>query len=276
MTTSTTTTSTSTRTHGPRIDHSGIDDLGHGDPALLLIPGWCGDRTVFAPLAERLARQRRAVVTDLRGHGGNADQSGDFNTARQVQDLVDLIEERRTERLVPVALSHAGWLAVELRRRLGSDRVPGVVLLDWMVLGTPPGFDDALAGLQSPDVWQEVRGGLFGMWTSGVETEAVLDYVASMSRYGFDHWSRAGREISASFASEGTPLAALQAMEPPCPTLHLYAQPADDDYLTAQEQAATEHPWFRVARLDANSHFPMLEVPEEMAEHIEEFASSLG
>jgi pimeloyl-ACP methyl ester carboxylesterase len=265
-----TTTSNTTPTRA-----SGTDDLGHGDPALLMVPGWCGDRTVFAPLAEQMAGQRRVVVTDLRGHGGNAHQTGDFETERQVQDLVDLVEELRIERVVPVALSHAGWLAIELRRRLGSDRVPGIVVLDWMVLGTPPGFDGALAGLQSPEAWQEVRGGLFGMWTSGVETQAVLDYVASMGRYGFEYWSRAGREISACFAREGTPLAALQAMEPACPTLHLYAQPADDGYLAAQEQVAAENPWFRVARLGAHSHFPMLEVPDAMAAHIEEFAISL-
>ena len=41
-----------------------------------------------------------------------------------------------------------------------------------------------LAGLQDPTVWEQVRGGLFGMWTSGVESAAVLDYVASMAEYG--------------------------------------------------------------------------------------------
>jgi hypothetical protein len=37
-----------------------------------------------------------------------------------------------------------------------------------MVLGTPPGFADALAGLQSP-AWAEVRAVLVGMWTDGVD-----------------------------------------------------------------------------------------------------------
>ncbi|MET0997676.1 MAG: alpha/beta hydrolase [Marmoricola sp.] len=260
---------------------TGVDDLGHRSPGadeitLLMLPGWCGDRTVFAPLADPLARHRRVVVSDLRGHGGNAHQTEDFDSARQVQDLVDLVEERGIERVVPVALSHAGWLAIELRRRLGASRVPGMVLLDWMVLGTPPGFDEALAGLQSPEVWQDVRAGLFGMWTSGVETQSVLDYVASMERYGFDHWSRAGREISAGFDANGTPLAALQALSPACPTLHLYAPPAEAASRDAQQQVAAQDPWFRVARLGARSHFPMFEVPETMSAHIEEFACSLS
>lgn len=41
-------------------------------------------------------------------------------------------------------------------------------------------------------------------------------------------WSRAGREISASFAEEGTPAAALEGLHRCCPTPHVYAQPADD------------------------------------------------
>lgn len=261
--------------------YAGFDDLGptHTDPGkitLLMLPGWCGDRDVFAPLAQPLVRRHRVVVTDLRGHGGNRHQTEDFDSARQVQDVLDLIEERRIERVVPVALSHAGWFAIELRRRLGAHRVPGIVLLDWMVLGTPPGFDGALQGLQAPEAWQDVRGQLFGMWTTGVDEQAVHRYVESMGRYGLEHWSRAGREISASFTAEGTPLAALEAMSPSCPTLHLYAQPSDEGYLAAQQHVAAQHPWFRVARLTAGSHFPMFEVPGDMAAQIEDFTCSLA
>jgi pimeloyl-ACP methyl ester carboxylesterase len=251
------------------------DDLGHGDPTLLLLPGWCGDRSAFGPMAELLAAHHRVLVTDLRGQGGLAGRTGDFDSARQVDDLVALLEELGPDRVVPVALSHAGWLAVELRRRLGAGRVPGLVLLDWMVLGTPPGFADALAGLQAPHAWQDVRGALFGMWTEGVGARAVHDYVASMGGYGFDHWSRAGREIAAGFAREGSPLDALGRLEEPCPTLHLYAQPADDGYLAAQQEAAERLGWFDVVRLEACSHFPMLEVPGAIAGHVTEFVTGL-
>ncbi len=254
---------------------SRVDDLGQGDPALLLLPGWCGDRSVFAPLADRLATNRRVVVTDLRGHGANLDQRNDFDSGQQARDLVDLVDARGLDQVVPVALSHAGWFALELRRLLGPDRVPGIVLLDWMVLGTPPGFDGALSGLQSPEAWQDVRSALFQMWTSDVTSRDVHDYVASMGQYGFEHWSRAGREIAAGFHDAGTPLAALASLTPVCPTLHLYAQPTDESYLAAQQQAATEHAWFQVSRLEAFSHFPMLEVPDAMAVEIETFLCSL-
>ncbi len=61
----------------------------------------------------------------------------------------------------------------------------------------------------------------------------------------------------------------------PCPTLHLYAQPADDAVLAAQLAYGAEHPWFRVHRLAARSHFPMFEVPDEVAAAIEDFLCTL-
>lgn len=255
------------------------DDLGTGEPALLMLPGWCGDRTVFEPLAAHLSGRRRVVAADLRGQGGRRlddEAAADFTSADQIADLIALLEERGVDRVVPVGLSHAGWFAIELRRRLGAQRVPGVVLLDWMVLGTPPGFDGALQGLQHPDAWQHVRDGLFGMWTAGVDAPAVHEYVASMATYGYPHWGRAGREISAAFQADGSPLAALERLAPACPTLHLYSQPADDAYLAAQQDVAMTHEWYAVRRLPAVSHFPLLEVPETMSSMIEEFVCSLA
>jgi pimeloyl-ACP methyl ester carboxylesterase len=255
------------------------DDAGAGEPALVPIPGWCGDRTVFDPLLPTLAARRRVLSVDLPDHGGSAAVEGDFGYGEVVDSVVATLDAAGIQRFVPVALSHAGWAAGELRRRLGPERVPGLVLLDWMVLGTPPGFADALAGLQDERAWEQVRAGLFAMWTTGLDDPQLLAYVASMGRYGFGHWSRAGREIAAAFATEGSPLAALERFEErgaACPTLHVYAQPADDAVLAAQQAYAGQHPWFQVQRLDARSHFPMFEVPDELAAAVEGFVGALA
>ena len=117
--------------------------------------------------------------------------------------------------------------------------------------------------------------GLRAMWTAGLDIPALSSYVDSMGRYGEAHWARAGREIAAGFAENPVPLEALGALQP-CPTLHLYAQPADDAVLAAQQDYAQTHPWFEVDRLEARSHFPMFEVPEAMTERIEDFVARLG
>jgi len=252
-----------------------VDDVGVGVPALLFLPGWCGDRDVFDGLVARCSQHRRVLATDLPEHGTRPRTGDDFGTGDVVDDVAALLEQRGVERVVPVALSHAGWVAIELRRRLGPHRVPGVVLLDWMVLGPPPGFLDALAGLQDPHAWRDVRAGLSAMWTTGVDVPALHEYVDRMCNYGAPYWHRAGREIEAAFA-DGSPLAAISDLDEPCQTLHLYAQPADDSVLAAQQAYAEAQRWFHVHRLAARSHFPMFEVPDDMAAVIEDFACSLS
>ncbi|MBI4965023.1 MAG: hypothetical protein HY913_17240 [Desulfomonile tiedjei] len=57
------------------------------------------------------------------------------------------------------------------------------------------------------------------------------------------------------------------------PVLHLYAQPEDPRYFAAQEDFSAAHPWFHVTKLEARSHFPMFEMPDEMATAIERFVA---
>jgi len=174
---------------------------------------------------------------------------------------------------VPVALSHAGWVAIELRRRLGP-RIPKLVLLDWLVLEAPPPFLAALHSLQDPAQWQQTREQLFSMWLHGLDIPALAHYVREdMGSYGFEMWARAGREISAAYAKARSPLQALATLDPSVPVLHLYAQPQDPGYLAAQRSFGSAHPWFQVSKLEARSHFPMYEVPDEMAIAIERFAA---
>ena len=83
--------------------------------------------------------------------------------------------------------------------------------------------------------------------------------------------ARAGREISAAYARAGSPLQALAKLEPPVAVLHLYAQPDDPGILAAQQSFGVAHPWFQVSKMQARSHYPMYEVPDEMAAAIERF-----
>jgi pimeloyl-ACP methyl ester carboxylesterase len=164
-----------------------FSDSGTGEPALLYLPGWCGGREVFSPLLARTAETRRSVSVDWRGHGESPSTGVDFGTDELIEDAIELIDNLQLDRVVPVALSHAGWVALELRRKLGAERIPAVVLLDWMPLGTPPGFAEALQALQDPEEWSATRAQLFGLWSAGVDRPDVLQYIESMSAYGFPH-----------------------------------------------------------------------------------------
>jgi pimeloyl-ACP methyl ester carboxylesterase len=252
------------------------DDLGlnSGEPALLFMPGWCGSRAVFEPLLDRCAAQRRVLSIDWRGHGRSSSSLDDFDTAALVEDALAVIEASGVEQVVPVALAHAGWVALALRERLGA-RVPKLALLDWIILDPPPPFLDALQGLQSPEHSRQVWDALRGMWVEGIDQPELLRYVGEdMGSYGFDMRARAGREITAAYRRAGNPLRALAALQPPVPTLHLYAQPDDPAYLAAQQAFAADHPWFQVHKLTARSHFPMFEVADDIACAIDDFVGA--
>jgi pimeloyl-ACP methyl ester carboxylesterase len=252
------------------------DDAGQEEPALLCMPGWCSSRAVFERLMPLAAERRRALALDWRGHGASDPAPGDFGNKQLVEDALSVIEASGVERIVPVTQAHSGWVALELRRRLGG-RVPRLVLVSWIVLEPPPAFLQAVEAMAEPATWQEAREQLFSMWLEGVDHPEVVRLVREdMASYGFDCWSRGSREIRSAYAAAGSPLAALSAFQPSVPSLYLYAQPADPGYLSAQQRFASEHEWFDVRMIDARSHFPTLEAPEQVVAAVEDFVTDPG
>jgi len=247
-------------------------DRGQGEPVLLFMPGWCTSCRVFDRVAAPCAARRRILTLDWPGHGMSEMPVSDFGSAELVEHALSVIRASGARMIVPVALSHAGWLAIELRRRLGG-RIPGIVFLDWIILDPPLPFLEALRGLRDQSRWKETRDRLFAAWFSGLDIPEVDRFLHDdMGSYDFTMWARAAREIGAAYDREGNPLKSLAALETPPPVLHLYSQPDDPGYLAAQQTFAAGHPWFHVRRLNARSHFPMFEVPDDVAAAIEQFA----
>jgi pimeloyl-ACP methyl ester carboxylesterase len=253
------------------IDYS---DSGKGEPALLFLPGWCSTREAFGRVPQLTSKQRRGLALDWRGHGRSGAPTGDFGLDGLVEDALAVIAASGVHKVIPVAKAHAGWVAIELRRRLG-ERIPKLILVDWLVLDAPAPFVSALRNLQDPQHWEESRNRLFSTWLEGVSNEEIIDFVRlRMGSFNADMWGRAGREISAAYSQYYSPLRALESLQPPLPVIHIYAQPADPAYYQAQQSFAESHPWFSVHRVNAISHFPTMEVPEEMAEAIEQFVAA--
>ena len=250
------------------------DDAGQGEPALLFLPGWCVPRTVFSDLAARGGRHRHVLALDWRGHGESDPPGSDFGEEGLVEDALTVIRDSGVRRLIPVALSHAGWVALELRRRLGP-RIEKVVAIDWMILEAPQHFLETLQELRSQRTWRRSVQGLVSQWARGVDNPRLARFLRDeIGTFGFDMWARAAREIIADYEQAGAPLRAFAELSPPVPLLHLYAQPDDPGYLQVQKAFSAGHPWFSVEKLAAGSHFPMFEAPDAMAAAIERFARS--
>ena len=247
------------------------DDVGSGEPALLFLPGWCCDRSVFRKLIPTCSAERRVLSLDWRGHGESGPSPADFGHDGLVEDALAVIAASGASRVVPVSSAHAGWVAIEIRRRFG-DRVPGIVFLDWIVTEPPPAFLDVLRGMQAPDRWRQTVDLAFAVWIHGVTDPDVIRFVeGNMDAFGPDMWARAAREIGIACSRERSPMEALSKIRPPVAALHAYSQPKDDEFLAVQEKFSAANPWFRAQRLAGKSHFPMLEMPRETALAIERF-----
>jgi pimeloyl-ACP methyl ester carboxylesterase len=247
----------------------GISNCG-----LLLLPGWCESRAVFAPLIGQLESQWRILSADLPGHGASPLPAREFGLDDIAAAAIEAIGQSGLERVIPVTHSHAGWVAIELRRRLGR-RIPGLALLDWQVLDPPAAFVDTLRGLQDPERWRDSSEQLFATWLDGSASLSVARHVVrDLAMCEPSMWARAAREIERAYRLWGNPLKALAALEPGVPTVHIYAQPGDDGYLRAQQEFARSHAWFMARRVAARTHFPMLEVPEQVASAIRDFAAA--
>lgn len=257
----------SARADGLRIEY---DDVGAGGPTLLCLTGWCSSRERFAPFVPLAARHRRVLALDWRGHGGSDPARGDFGVEEMVEDALAVVEAADVDEVVPVSASHAGWVAIELRRRLGA-RVPKLVFMDWLVVEPSGPYMDTIRLLQSPERWPEARDTLYRIWRNGVDDPAIEGVLAAMARHGAGMWIRSGREIEASYARETSPLAALARLDEPPPVLHLYGQPTEDGYLQRQRDFAAAHSWFHVRRLGARTHFAMTETPAEAAAAVDDF-----
>ncbi|WP_448562622.1 alpha/beta fold hydrolase [Trichothermofontia sp.] len=250
------------------------EDLGQGEPALLMMPAWCMSYAGFATLPQICAANRRVLALDWRGHGQSETPSEDFGAEGLIEDTLAVIAASGAETIIPVTMSHSGWVGIEVRKRLG-DRIPKIIHLDWLVLPPPPEYVEFVSGLAEPDKWEGVRDALFDIWLEGTDDPALTAFVrGEMGSYGADMWMRSGRGIGGCYQAGEYPLNAMMTIDPPAPILHIYAQPSADDYLAAQEAFAQEHPWYHVHRLQANSHFPTFEVPEDMARAIEGFVKS--
>jgi pimeloyl-ACP methyl ester carboxylesterase len=247
------------------------DDAGSSDTALLCMPGWCIERSVFAPLVGRAGPRRRVLALDWRGHGDSPKPAGDFGGAELLDDALAVIEASGASRVMPVAQAHASWIALELARRLG-ERVPAIVATSSMMFAPPPPFAGMLAGLQDAERFAATRDRLVGMWLEGGPNDVVTTIKGMTERYGLEMWSRGAREIASSFASHETFTSAASRLSPVRPVLHLFAQPRAPEYLAAHEAFARDHAWFRFKRLDGATHFPTLEAPDAVLEAIDAFA----
>ena len=150
-------------------------------------------------MLDLLRARRRVLALDWRGHGASGAPPGDFGEEDLVHDALAVIADSGAQSVVPVALAHAGWVGIDLRRRLGG-RVPGLVVVDWIVTEAPQAFLETLEDIRLDADRDDAIAGLLQQWQGGVTDPGLAGLLADMGAASSEMWDRAAREIEGSYA----------------------------------------------------------------------------
>lgn len=164
--------------HHPPIRKATIDNLeiaysdtGAGGLPLVCLTGWCSSRARYDLVAPLLAKRGRVITVDWRDHGDSSHTREDFGRNEMVRDVLAVVDDAGLNNFGIVSASHSGWVAIDVRRRLGA-RVPVLVHLDWLMFEPSESYMAVIRQLQSEEAWPGGRDTLFRVWRGGIENAA--------------------------------------------------------------------------------------------------------
>jgi len=248
---------------GVRLSFDQVDGVGR---PVVLIHGWCCDRSYLAPQAEHFAAGGHAVLApDLRGHGASDAPVGSYAMAVFADDVAWLMAAAGlAEPAIVVGHSMGGIVAFDLAVR-HPERVAGVVMIDSAVARPEasraklPAFIERLRGAEAiPAVADYVRRALFLPTDDANRRERIVAAMgetpqhvvvgALQGMYDFDPGEAVERALPPALfiASNGPPLCELARLAALVPGL-----------MTAQTAGS--------------GHFAPLEVPDQINAMIARF-----
>ncbi len=248
-------------------------DSGSGPQTLVLLPGWCEPKTVFAPFTALASQKYRVISLDWRGHAlSDRDAGLSLGAQELLADLQQLLLELQVERFVTLSVAHASWIAVALAENM-PQQMQGMVFLDWIMTQPEPAFFDSVQQMQRPEHWLAARDDLFTFWQGGIEHPQVKQHLTvEMAQEDYRVWQAAGVAIEQAYRQYGSPLNRLGELTSPPACRHIYSLDRGEDYLRQQQSFAANHPFFSVVRLEnARTHLGILEQPAAVYRAVVDF-----
>jgi pimeloyl-ACP methyl ester carboxylesterase len=106
----------------------GYDAAGAGDPPMLFLHGWCGNRSFYAPQLEHFSTTHRVVTVDLPGHG-ESPPPAEYTIEALAAEVAATAGRLDVSRSVVVGHSLGAMVALALTQQL-PELVRAVVMTD--------------------------------------------------------------------------------------------------------------------------------------------------
>ena len=243
-----------------------FEDVGHIEPALVLIHPAAGDRSHYSDLMPRLG-DRRVIALDLRGHGESGTGTGGAGIDDFANDVLAVCREAGVARAVYCGHSMGGAVALTAAL-LDRPRAAGVAMLDGAVLLPEPvrrqSMENLVPALDGPH-WLEALRGYFGerMFGPFDPPELKMRIIDGLARARPEMLAPLFRDIFGRDFAEAV-------RDAPSPLLYVHARiPADLARLKELRPDAL------IASVVGSGHYVALVVPEQVAAMLERFIAIL-
>ena len=239
----------------------GYDVAGAGEPALLFLHGWCGDRSFFAPQYDYFSHSHRVVAVDLPGHGESAVPE-EYAIEAFARRVAELVVDLRLPRTVVFGHSIGAMVALALSQ-VAPELVGAVALIDPPPLsqevwkGFAPQLIASFSGPDGPRGRREFVEQMFLPTDDATRRAKIIETMTAVPN------DIAIPLVQAIAAFDG--LAVLRQCEVPVLTISSAVPTNDAGSLLAANSTMT------LGQTVGAGHFLQLEVPEQVNPMVERF-----
>ncbi len=247
--------------------HLAYVDRGAGEPALVLIH--CGNcrKEIWSETIDAFAGERRVVAMDLVGHGASSPRVEGASIPALGGDVAALVEKLGIGRAILVGNSLGGPVALEAARRLGAERVAGIVAVDTLQNVEQIWPEENLR--KAAESYRRDFSGTCGQLMSSLLPPTASE--ASRERIDRDTCGNDPASFLAVFQTIGAydQAAALEAAGVPVRAINATTFP------TAVEINRKHSPGFEVVLMEGVGHYPQIEQPVEFQRHLHRWVAEL-
>lgn len=231
---------------------------GKGEPALVFIPCWSCDRTLWDKQVAVFSKNHQVVTIDLPGHGESGKGRTKWSIESYGEDVKRVVTKLDLKRVVLIGSSMGGPVALEAAR-LMPERVVAIVPVD-----TLQNVDQRMTAEQ----------------VDGMVKQIQSDYKAEITKFGNQYLFASGtpaavkeRVLSQALAMPpelAIPILKAASLYNPIPTLSSIKVPIrainSDLYRTDFDGLRKYAPQFDAVIIKGVGHYPMLEDPARFNE----------